>query len=329
MKKLKVAISIMALACCVMFLFCSNFFVKAQWIYSGSAPSNFDLDLDITVFQWKGSEGLPNDVQGENHRGLIDTILDGVIVDANGKTVEIGLNNPDSYISKEIETRSTNWLFSSKTLGSMDYWERNDIAEYFDLDTTGLTFLIYFPEGISDTYYLYTTSVELGDNTPNVPIGQNIYPIYQTVIEKNENGKWVATETKVGYAKSAYYSNPVTGSWLVKYPSFDPSTWFAGDLGTSFDDAVYTYAGETVTTYLTLPTDVRYYKLTATSNKNISISTENSYAKFNVYNSSGSLVSASKGAQGTSAITFKPSNNSVYYIGVSGDTSITFKTTQA
>ena len=325
MKKLKVVSSLMILACFAMFLF-SNFFVKAEWIYSGSAPSNFNLDLDITVFQWEGSEGLTNDVQGENHRGLIDTILDGVIVDANGNTVEIGLNNPDSYISQEIETRSTNWLFSSKTLGSMDYWERNDIAEYFDLDTTGLTFLIYFPEGVADTYYLYTTSVELGESSPNVPIGQNIYPIYQTVLEKNEDGKWVATETKVGYAESAYYSNPVTGSLFVKYPSFDPASWTAGDLGTSFDNAVYTYTGETVTTYLDLPTDVRYYKLTATANRNISISTENVYAKFNVYNSSGSLVSVVSGAQGSSAITFYATNNSVYYIEVSGDTSITFVT---
>ena len=325
MKKLKLATCIMVLACFAIFLF-SNAFVKAQWIYSGSAPSNLDLDLDITVFQWEGSEGLPNDVAGENHRELIDTILDGVVTDKNGNKIEIGLNNSDSYISKEIDNRSTSWLFSSKTLGSMDYWERNDIADYFNLDTTGLTFLIYFPDGVADTYYLYTTSVDLGESSPSVPIGQDIYPIYQTILQKNEKGQWVATETKVGYADSAYYSNPVTGSLFVKYPSFDPATWDEGDLGNSFGDAVIVNAGETVTTYLTLPTDSRYYKFTAKSNKNTAISTDNTYAKFNVYNSNGKLLDVN--GQGTSAITFKPTNNGVYYIEVSGDTSITFKITQ-
>jgi hypothetical protein len=98
---------------------------------------------------------------------------------------------------------------------------------------------------------LYTTSVELGteSNSPNIPIGEKIYPIYRTELHKDETGKWVATETRTGYAESAYYQNPITGSWLVKYPSFDPNSWEEVDLGLSFNDAIYAFVGQTTTSY--------------------------------------------------------------------------------
>ena len=308
-------------------LLVSGMGVAATWNYSLSAPENIDLNLNISLFEWKGSSALPNDVAGENHRGLIKTILEGTVTDANGNTVEIGLNNPDSYISSEIASRSGgSWWATSDTLGSMDYWEREDISNYFDLDTTKLSFVLYFPEGVSDTYYLFTTSIELGgSNSPNIPIGQKVYPVYRTVLQRNEIGEWEATETKTGYALSAYYDNRITGSVLVKYPSFDPASWTEQTLGTSTDNAIYTYLGQTTTAYPAKSSDKLYYVYTPSANTATKVSSATPNAILRVYEGGlNKAVSTTAGAQGSASLTFTAKRNTTYYIEVSGATSVTF-----
>ena len=206
----------------------------------------------------------------------------------------------------------------------MDFWEKSDISKFFDTGTSGLSCLLYFPEGITDTYYLYTTSIVLGESSPNIPIGEKVYPVYRTELKKDESGVWDAVETKTGYAESAYYQNPVTGSWFFKYPSFNPDTWTEGDLGNSTADAIYTYVGETSTAYIQDATTPKYYKLTVSSNTNITVSSENSNHSIRIYNSQMALVSTNGGAQGTNRVSFRASANNTYYIEVSGATSITF-----
>lgn len=301
--------------------------VKGVWYYAMSEPGSIQLPILVQVFPWVGADQLPDDVLGEDHQSLIETILNGTYTESNGKVTQIGLNSPDSYINNEIKNRANgNFLFRSDILGSMDFWERNDIDKFFDTGTSGLSFLLYFPEGESDTYYLYTTSIDLGEssNSPNIPIDEIIYPVYRTELKKDEEGKWKATETKTGYAKSAYYQNPITGSWLVKYPSFDPNSWVEQELGTSFDNAIYSYVGQTTTAYNKTETSSKYYKITTSSATTIKVTSSDANAKIKVYNAQKNLVATNGGAQGSNSVSFRSSKNTTYYVEISGGKSITF-----
>ena len=183
------------------------------------------LPFYLDVFPWDGSEELPDDdLTGKNHSALIEAILNGTYDGAG-----IGLNHTGSYLNEEIKDRSNSWLwFGSDTLGSMDLWESGDINKYFNTRNQNVSFVLHFPDGVSDTYYLYTMDMLLddGNGNPVIPIGQNVVPVYRTVLKKI-SGTWQATETKAGYAKSAYYDNRITGTWL-QYPSIDPDSWREG-----------------------------------------------------------------------------------------------------
>lgn len=331
MKKLKLISMFLALACVGVCLF-SSVGLMATWNYSLSAPETIDIDIDIKLFEWKGSSELPNDIAGENHRALIEAILNGKSVDSNGKEVEIGLNNPNSYISQEIISRSGggSWWATSDTLGSMDYWEREDINKYFDLDTTKLSFIIYFPDGVSDTYYLFTTSVDFGSqNSPNVPIGDKVYPVYRTMLKQDEKGEWAATETKTGYALSAYYDNRITGSILVKYPSIDPDSWTEYVLGKTTTDAIPTFLGQTTTAYIIHNEGSLYYDYMVSSATKTIVSSTLDKAIIRVYDASMNLVSTVGGAQGSKSVTFNAKARTQYYIQVGGAESVTFTVARA
>ncbi len=289
--------------------------VYASWHYArGPVLSQMEL-IDILMDMWVGSEELPNEVEGEKHKVLIDAIIRGT--DDNG--VVVGLNNPDSFLNTQIEERSSIWWKDADTLGSMDYWQEDNINNYFDLDTHNLSFLLYFPDGVSDTYYLFTTSIDLGENSPNIPIGTNVYPIYRTVLKKDAIGEWYAVETKVGYAPSAYYDNAFTGTWL-RYPSFSAEGWVEGELGTSFSDAIYTYNGQTQTALIESDTEVAYYKFTASSAGTVTITSSDTSALFTIYNSNQRTVTSNKTVDANGVtVTFRASRNTTYYIAVSGD----------
>lgn len=306
-----------------------SFSVKGAWHYALSSSSTIEVPMSVEVFPWVGADELPNDVMGEDHQHLINKILNGTYTESNGSVTNIGLNNPDSYISNEISNRTEgNFFFRSDVLGSMDFWERNDISKFFDTATTKLSFLLHFPKNSDDTYYVYTTSVVLGDSTPVTPIGQDIYPIYRTTIQKNEEGVWVAVETKTGYAESSYYQNPVTGSWLVKYPSFNPDSWEEGHLGLTTDTAIYAAVGQTYTAYNKDTKTPKYYRLNRSSSGRVTIATQDSKYSVNVYDSTMQPVSTISGTkQGESKLTFNASANTNYYISISGGTSITFSVT--
>ena len=309
------------------FISCLSFGgVQGAWHYAMSVSGEINIPINVEVFPWEGADQLPGDVAGENHQKLVEAILDGTYTNSDGTVTNIGLNNPNSYISQEIANRSAgNFLFRSDILGSMDYWERNDIAKFFDTETSGLEFVLHFPNGEEEPYYLYTTSAELGESDPNFPIGEKIYPIYRTEFRKNEKGEWEATETKTGYAESAYYQNPITGSWLLKYPSFNPDSWTEVELGTGFDDAIYSYIGQTITAYPRTTGIPKYYKFTSSAKQTLKIAAEDSAAIINVYSAPNTLVKATAGKQGTSSVSFSAARNTTYYIEVSGLTSITFK----
>ena len=291
--------------------------VYATWSYSkGSpAPQEQSLTIQLQDFKWDGAEDLTNE-KGEDHYALISEIVDG----------EYGLNTPGSYLNKTIENRSSSWLFSSDTLGSMDFWEREDIKNYFDLETEKLSFLIYFPDGYGETYYLYTTSVDFGSEGANIAIGEIIYPIYRTTLTKNaETGEYEAVKSELGYAESAYYSNPITNTWL-KYPSLNPDSWKAGKRGTGFANAINSYIGQTNTMYAETATEQVYYTITnaTAATRKIVLNTEKSKYKVYVYDQNQQLVTATAGTQGGLTVSWSAKRNTKYYFVISGGTSVSY-----
>lgn len=306
---------------CFIFLFpilCWN--VSAGWGFGVLATDRKELDIPVYVgnFQWQGSEELPDNVQGEDHYTLIDKIING----------DHGLNKPNSYINKEIEQRTglSGW-FSTDTLGSMDWWERDNISQYFDTDTQNLSFLFHFPNGEGGPYYLYTTNVSLGgDGNPNFAIRTEIYPIYRTTIEYDPiSQKYEATETKIGSAKSAYYDNIVTGS-LLRYPSFDADSWKEGEKGDRLATAINTYVGETTTAYMKDETTYTYYTFTAGQNatRTVTLNTTDENFKVYVYDKNGKELEPTAGAQGSLTVSWSAKNSTQYYFAIVGGKSVSF-----
>ncbi len=297
--------------------------VCATWTYANPATdmeTETGFALTMSEYIWDGAEDLEGGT-GEDHSKLIDAII-------NHK--QYGLNTKNSYLNNQINDRSSSWLFSSDTLGSMDFWEREDIANYFSEETEGLEFLLYFPDGVSDTYYLYTTTLELGEsNAPNFAIGSIMYRIYRTTITKNEHGVYEAVKSELGYAKSAYYSNPITGSAWLKYPSFDPASWTAGKRGTGKADAILTYVGQTDAAYPETKTEEVYYTFTngTAATRTITLNTTDTNCKVYVYDSSMKLVSETSGAQGSLKMSWSAKRNTVYYLVMSGGLSIPYTLT--
>lgn len=209
--------------------------VYATWQYAniGPNPGKCDISIKLGEFNWAGSGDLPTDSEiGEDHISLVQNIIDHA---------EHGLNKSDSYLNEQIEKRQKGgigWRDGRDTLGSMAVDQSDELKDIFGLDANNLTFLIHI---ISDNeYHIYTTNVYLGERgeinwlgnnktpgKPTVPIGQPIYVIYKTKVVKT-NGEWVAVETKVGYANSAWYEESRSNANATQIPSFDPNTFKEG-----------------------------------------------------------------------------------------------------
>lgn len=193
--------------------------VSATWEYGLYEAEPVYTNFRLNVFPWAGSEILPEDDEvGQNHRILIDRIING----------EKGLNTSDSYLNEQIEYRKKRILFvkaSRDTIGSMAITQGDELNKLFDLETSGLDFLIRFVD--DDEYEIYTTGVYLGENgNPATPLDQRIFPIYKTRVLRMD-GVWVPDWTKVGSAESAYYEESQLDYAIhkSKIPSFDPESW--------------------------------------------------------------------------------------------------------
>ena len=225
-----------AIAVCFALLVLSVGGVSATWLYAGDpvADAGHKLSLNVGDFLWEGSGDLPTDSEvGENHVSLIDNIINHT---------SHGLNASGSYLNQQISSRKRgSWTGGSRdTLGSMGANQDEELEDIFGLAASELSFLIHFID--DNTYHLYTTSVYLGEpgacnwlgqttkaGQPTVPIGENIYPIYKTVVKKSGDS-WTAVSTEEGYAKSAWYEESRSSKHATQIPSFDPDTFVAGKL---------------------------------------------------------------------------------------------------
>ena len=303
--------------------------IYAEWKYNEASSADVDLNINVMVMPWEGAEDLPNHTEyGNNHKILIQNVLGGTYV-SGGQTQNIGLNTENSYLANEIQNRKDISYRDANQLGSMDLWQSDRINEFFELSdgTNKVEFILKFPDGSDDTYYLYSTSLNLGDGwSPEIPVGTNIYPVYKTTLQRNSEGVWEAISTEVGYAPSARYNNPYTG--LALGNAFDTNKWVKGRIGTSISDAIYTKKSYDmpVETH-NADTETYYYYENGSSNSNLTVTIDKSEkAVAYVYDSKGALVTATGGTQqGSQKITFKPSKNTTYYIKITGDTYCTFK----
>ncbi|MBQ3596967.1 MAG: hypothetical protein II988_04035 [Clostridia bacterium] len=301
--------------------------VAAEWRYNEALSADIGLDIKVVVLPWEGADELPNQSEfGNNHKILIENVLTGTYV--SGSNVQnVGLNTPNSYLVQEIENRKNISYRDANQLGSMDLWQSDRINELFNLSSGSnkVEFILKFPDGSDDTYYLYSTSVNLGDGwSPEIPVGTFIYPVYKTTLQRNSDGVWEAVSTEVGRAKSARYNNPYTG--LALGNAFDTTSWEKGKFGTSFDNAIYTKLDFDMPVETHNETDETYYYYDSSSTSNLSVTINNSEkAVVYVYDSNGNLVTTRDNtSQGSQKVTFKPSRNAKYYIKVTGDVYCTF-----
>ena len=66
--------------------------VKGAWHYDLNPTSNINLDMNIGLFAWEGSEELPNlGDEGESHLALIERLTKS----------EYGLINPNSFLNEQ------------------------------------------------------------------------------------------------------------------------------------------------------------------------------------------------------------------------------------
>ena len=209
----------------------------ATWAFAGGGVIGTSASLApvLGVFNWDGSEVLPDDVVGEDHIWLITNLVAG----ENASGEEIGLNNPDSPLNDYIDDRLDGGLgYSGRDyFGSMAVTGGRDMEELFGADAINLTFMVYV---VSNTeYYIFTTGVDLGERgepnwlgtsnktpgRPTHPLGTYISPIYRTKLTRpTKNADWEIVETQKGKALSCWYDENRRNN-ITQIPSFDPTSW--------------------------------------------------------------------------------------------------------
>jgi hypothetical protein len=308
--------------------------VYATWQYaiSGPSPQEITIGIELAEYKWDGSENLPDAVQGEDHAWLIFSIVCGE---------GIGLNDSDSVLNDRIDDRVSK-SYAPDYFGSMAVTGGDEIQEIFDTKTEGLQFIVH---AASDTeYYIYTTSVDLGErgegNTfgnkepgkPNIPIGEWIYPVYRTkLVRANKKSDFEIVETKRGRAKSAWYKETqIVSNTRSQIPSFDilDGNWQEIEMGYP-ESPILTFVGDNPTAYATKTLQHVYYKLTPKSAGTYTIWTDNLDAKIRILSSPNSdapdssaiaistIVTQADGSQRVS-LTWSASKTT-YYIEVTGD----------
>lgn len=338
----------------ILLLFCTSG-VYATFHYSRGPVIEKTSNIDINFFPWKGEEILPKDEVGYNHRQLIENILNGTMI-SGGETIKIGMNNPNSALSKELDDRITSngfWDPARYTFGSMDARDNSEMSNIFGLAASQLSFMIYMPKEDKNVRYLYTTGVYLGESgsilssaKPTFSIGERIYPIYRTKLVYKEVGvdeknkpvyEWVGEKTVLGSAESAYYKNDTFGSLIIQNPAFEPTTFrpissadcengeTALVLGGNSSTAIWTYVGESLNGQVEDSSVMVYFRIKATSNSTITITPDEKFKgiQIKVYSDSA-LKKLVSNTNASGVTTFNATNNTVYYYTVTGSQTLAF-----
>lgn len=320
--------------------------VSATWQFATGSVHTVSTKVSVSTFPWTGSDILPEDNEGNNHRLLIENLINGKTADGTG----IGLNAPNSQLNEQLETRQ-NW--GRTTFGSMDVWTGEQYESLFGLNdqSVNLTFLIYSPKNQPNVKYIYTTGVELGTSGLwnssgfTYPVGTRIYPIYRTklngVVVGKQNGEdvyeWTAETTVLGSAQSARYENTYAGSSVVYTPAFNPTTFAplseedceSGEsavlVGNNVDNAIFTYVGQTLSGEVPSKDLVIHFTLTPKNNGVVTITpTAESKGMVVEVHSKKNLNSLVSTTNANGVTTFTATSNTAYYFTVTGSEKIEF-----
>lgn len=320
---------------CICGLFSSGSY--ALWYFTEGSPDDTSAPIEIAVgeFTWTGSEELPDSVEGEDHAWLILNLVDGV----NSSGEEVGLNNPNSELNEFIDKRlDGGWGWKRDYFGSMAVTGGSTVEDIFGTKAVGVSFLI---EVVSDTeYYIYTTSVYLGERgeinfwgtsnqkpgKPSIPIGEYIYPIYQTKLTRpNKSSDWEIIETKTGKAKSDWYDENRSAANATQIPAFDKDTWVEVELGANpnTSEAIWTFIGDNPVAYATKSMPTVYYQITLSSSTTFTVSSDNLDAKISILASNGTELANSStviidGVE-MKSVNITGTAGTLYYIAVTGD----------
>ena len=305
-------------------------FITAYLFLSSSVTTTLSsiIDFHFHVANLEDNIGL------ENHEALIDAMINDTVN---------GLNNPDSYLSEQILVRyaDSNGKPSRDSLGSMAAKQGNELEIMFGdaySTTEEIAYMFHFidpnKDGVIDSYYLYTTSIYLGDKkTTSVPLGESIYCIYRTeIIFDEEEGKWKPLKIEVGHAPSAYYEEDQPNMNSSRLPAFDHRNWSNSKIGTSFDDAMWTNVNQEKLTccHADTTTEKRYYKVEIPRGTyefviDSDAQTNAEDVKIEVYDTNKNLISSSTG----SATINNNGSTRMYYIVINGALTMDYKFIEA
>lgn len=308
--------------------------VTATWAFDDGAPSPAHTDLSVRFadFVWQGSDILPTDSDlGKNHQALIAKIVDGE---------NIGLNTPNSALNEYVNDR-INSRYDRDYFGSMAVTGGTQMDQLFGTKSNNLYFLIHV---ISKTeYHVFTTGVYLGeqgeqflgfntkDGNPSIPIGEWVYPIYRTIITReNTSSTWEQVITQRGRAKSDWYDENRSNANATQIPSFDPDTWEERTMGDepTLDEAIWTFVGDNRTATAASATTPVFFRIKPKSAGVRTIKTYNVNARFHVYDGNVSIIASSQTGTDSGGdyvyVQWTATANTMYYIRFVGDKSVTF-----
>ncbi|MBQ3505179.1 MAG: hypothetical protein IJA89_00220 [Clostridia bacterium] len=313
---------------CVGTLIASCVGVCATWDYAeeDTPAIGGEIEGSLGEFKWDTAEILPSGVATQNHIHLINEIVED-------------LNEEGSQLNTQIDNRLNR---KRDEFGSMDLWMENRMEQLFGLDTTGLSFLLHYPEDEPNTRYLYTTNIDMGSSgvlwgsgTFNIPEGEYIYQVFQTRLElitdESGNQLWTPVETKLGYAESAEYPNTYAGTWLSSTPSFDPESFVAEKRGTTRNTAIYSFVGQSSVIYTNNATDVIWYKVKHGATGTRTVLTYDTSCTIKVYDKNGkeitNVTTSNVDANGKAcvSVSWRATASTQYYFTLTGNTAIDFK----
>lgn len=319
-----------AFICCVAALLaCTG--VYATWSYF-YAPDTARLYArpSLGAFTYGGTvvdynDVLPTDTEnGKSHLELMERILSNVV----------GLNNSNSALVNQIEW-ANNIVYRNKVWGTMskDIWISqggDTVKNQMGLADTEISNLSFMIQTVSSSqYYVYTTSISLGEagegsiwgnskkGSPNIPIGQYIYEVYRTnvVLEK---GVWVEKETTIGSAPSAWYDENLYQT-KRQIPSFDVYNFVPYGqrmMGSTFAMPIYTYPGYGLIFYPDKSDDLWHFIVQSKNVTQTVTATGDEDIVLKIYDSNQNLISTIESIDHTCTYTFRAST--MYYFTVEG-----------
>lgn len=186
--------------------------VSASWHYTNGEYKTAEQNSSIalTAYHWDGADELPEDSNiGENHLALVERIVYS----------SEGLNTASSHLNDVIQSRINN---SKDTASSVAPTQGGNLKPLFNTsEIAKLDFLLWF---IFDeqkqvvSYEVYTFETDILGKKESV----RVKPVYRTIIEPAQDGKWKATHSEKGSAETIKYDVQQGGG---KYLTINPRTF--------------------------------------------------------------------------------------------------------